>query len=352
MGDENIDRKQTWFEPDNAWFFFKQLEYKYAKKMMDEGNIKFNCANAWVKIAKKYGQGQGDLYEGTFATCSLKDVKSKAKYIKMYDDVETQKDKSTRYFRRKSIMKLPVYCFYTLKTSAFKLPKEEGSQEIEAEIESEYFKDFARNMTKEQILALPEDERPAIVVIEDKLKFINLIKDKLKSMGVKESEIQCYHINYEFNFIKDRNGNFNCHGESSDELFYKDKSFEHQSETRIIVNTRNKSLIEKLKKPIDIGPINDISYISTNYFEGGMKTVMNAQIYRMQESEDGIITYIFGSIEDFKQFLKENITIKNALKTEVVMNFNEEYTELLVNGTKFNINIKGNVIEELKKIMY
>lgn len=279
MDEKNVNRKRVWEKPNNVWFFFKQTEYKYAKKMMETGNIKFNCAKTWVDIAKKKGQGQGDLYEGVFATCSPLDISTALSFHKRYDDVESEFIGGTVYFRRKSVMELPVFCFYALKNGVFEVPQREGRQNFKATVPASYFKDFANNITKEQIDKLNEDQLPTIVIINDKLKFIDMIKEKLISMGAKESEILCELIAYDFDFKNNKKFRFNCKYESPQELFIKDKSFIHQSECRIVVNTKNKLLIEMLKEPIDIGPINDIAYISTTYFEEGMDIVLNADSF-------------------------------------------------------------------------
>lgn len=273
---------REWDNPETVVLFFKQTEYKYAKKMMEEGSIKFNCARTWVEIAKDKGQGQGDLYEGTFATCLPSDVDSVMLYSNKYDDIEIVNDGKLLYFKRKSVLELPVFCFYSLKRSAFPVPKITGHQDIECAVSGSYFKDFADNKTKEQIMKEEEEKRPAIVMIDKKKEFLDRIKSKLHSLGAKESEIKISHIDYRFNFIKNTKYYFNC-SNSPDELFCKDSSFRHQSETRIVVNTKNEHLIKKLKEEeIKIGPLKDIAKISTNYFEDGIRVVCsNANVVKV-----------------------------------------------------------------------
>ena len=107
---------RVWDKPNDVALIFKQTKYKYAKKMMEEGSIKFNCARTWIEIAKEKGQGQGDLYEGTFATCLPSDVETVMLYRNKYDDIEIENDgKFTLYFKRESALELPVFCFYSLK---------------------------------------------------------------------------------------------------------------------------------------------------------------------------------------------------------------------------------------------
>lgn len=273
---------RVWDKPNDVALIFKQTKYKYAKKMMEEGSIKFNCARTWIEIAKEKGQGQGDLYEGTFATCLPSDVETVMLYRNKYDDIQIENDGKLLYFKRESALELPVFCFYSVKNSAFPVPEKAGYQDIECVVPASYFKDFADNMTEEQIMELDEDERPALVAIDKKNEFLNKIKSKLIFLGAKESEIEIYHIDYRYNFIKNSKIYFECPN-SPDELFLKDSSFEHQSESRIVVNTKNEELIKRLKEnEIKIGTLNEVAQLSTTYFIDGIRFVRsNANIVKL-----------------------------------------------------------------------
>lgn len=94
-------------------------------------------------------------------------------------------------------------------------------------------------------------------------------------MGVQESEILVQDIQY-----KDKHIPFYNPAGSPKELFLKDKSFSYQSEGRIVVNTRNKLLIDALvQNPIDIGSIEDIAKLSNTYCEQGVLIEMTADVY-------------------------------------------------------------------------
>lgn len=281
MGEQNV--QGVWDKPNDVWFVCKLIEYKYAKKMMDEGNIKFGCAYKWIKQAEnERQQGQGDLYEGTFATCRYYDIPMIISYLKRdYNvekrDVEVQFDGKLLYFKRKKTIRLPVYCFYTLRYCDFEVPKKEGNQIIKAEIAAKYFKDF----TKKPIEELELEERPTFIMIDNVQEFINRIKEKLICMGCEESEILCNFINYDYNFVK-HSLNFNCLYKPPRELFVKDSSFKYQNECRIIVNTKNKLLIEKLlNDSISIGPIEDIAQLSGANIEG-LRVEIEGEVYKVK----------------------------------------------------------------------
>ena len=170
------------------------------------------------------------------------------------------------YFRRKRTMKLPCYCFYLLKQSSFETPKKVGKQKISTTISSDYFREFANNLSKEDVHMLIEEERPAIVVINNIDQFLMMIRNKLLPIGAKESEILFEIIEYVDKMIPHY-----CAKDSPKELKLKDRYFQHQSEGRIIVNTNNKSVIDYLNKnPIEIGTIETIAKRADIYLDQGV----------------------------------------------------------------------------------
>lgn len=244
-----------WEHLDKSYAFLKCTRVKYVNDLIEKGTIMFNCAQNWVDIAKKKGQGQGDVYEGSFAACNILDINSMISFHKQYDDVEFEINDKLIYFRRKSVMYMPAFCFYTFKSNYFESRKEENSRTFLANAMGRYFEDFEYGMTSKQIMLLDKKERPAIVIINDGNKFIKMVKEKLVSMGVRESEILDQSIEY-----VDKRVAFCNQLESPKELFFKDKSFSHQAEGRIIINTKNKSLMDILvKQPINIGSIKEFS---------------------------------------------------------------------------------------------
>lgn len=268
-----------WEKPNNFFAILRCSNVKYANDLINSGTIMFNCARVWADMERKSGQGQGDLHEGIFASCHPLEIDSVLSYMQQYDDVESEFDGKLVHFKRKSVMEMPAYCFYMLKQSLFNCSGKEGIQTLTAEIPGRYFQDFAAKMTKEQVMALDEEKRPALVAISDSDKFINMVKSKLISMGIKESEILVQVITY-----IDKQNPFYSLLESPRELFIKDNSFSYQSEGRIVINTRNKSLINRLVGiPIEIGSIKEFSQKSDTYLEQGVLIQMTADVYKIED---------------------------------------------------------------------
>lgn len=268
-----------WANPNEFYAILRCTNIKYAKKLMDFGSIKFNTAEEWVKQEKEYGKGRGDILEGTFAACNPLDIKNVIRYSKEYNDVYGETIDGLTYFRRKRTMGLPCYCFYLLKQELFECPNKEGKQKISGIIPGKYFRDFIGNRTEEDILKLPTEEQPSIVLISDCKKFIEMIKQKLMSFGLKEYEILYETIEY-----GDKRSAFYYNGKSPKELKLKDNYFSHQAEGRIIINTDNTSIKQYLiNNPIEIGCINEISQKKDIYLKDGVLIDMTVNVYKIQK---------------------------------------------------------------------
>lgn len=268
-----------WGKPNEFYAILRCTSLKYAKELLENGSIKFNKAENWVKDEKINGKGRGDSLEGVFASCNVLDIKNVINYYNQYSDVYGETINRLTYFRRNRTMKLPCYCFFLLKQELFKQPEKIGKQKIFATIPGSYFKDFANHVSENELLNLKEEDRPALVVISDMEKFINMIIKKLISLGLKESEIIFKNIEYINKKVP-----FYCTGESAMELTIKDKYFSCQSEGRIIVNTNNEFINEYLlNNPIKIGAINEIATMIDEYFYEGIEVEMTADVYNIIE---------------------------------------------------------------------
>ena len=102
-------------------------------------------------------------------------------------------------------MHLPCFCLYYLKNSMFICPKEPGIQKLKTSIPYSYFRDFADNMSPEEVQKLPEDERPVLIVIEDYPEFKRRLVHKLIEIGLLDREIIETKVSY-FDF--DQYGEF------------------------------------------------------------------------------------------------------------------------------------------------
>ncbi len=268
-----------WDKPNELYAILRCTNVKYARKLVELGSIKFNTPASWVEAEKKSGKGRGDVLEGTFAACHPLDIENIIIYSNQYEDVYGETIGGLTYFRRKRTMKLPCYCFYLLKQDSFEVPQKPGKQKITTIIPGEYFRDFADNFSKEQVLALPEIERPAVVVISDIDQFLGRIHRKLLSIGVKKSEIILEIIEY-----ADKKVPHYCKKESPKELKLKDEYFKHQVEGRLIINTEDQSVLDYLKSnPIEIGSIEDIAKKADGYIDQGALVEMSADIYKVED---------------------------------------------------------------------
>jgi hypothetical protein len=274
-----VVRKIGWVKPNEAYAALRSTSVEYADGLINDGTIVFNCAKSWVEMERKNGKGQGDLYEGIFAACEPLDYELAISYKQRFYDVETEFDGKLIYFRRKSVMQMPAYCFFILKQSLFECPEKDGNQKITGHIPGIYFQDFAGGKTIEEIMLLPEKKRPSIVLMNDIDRFIRMIKKKLISMGVNRKDIFVYAISY-----KDKHTPFLHYGNSPRELFLKDISFSHQSECRIVINTTDRSLIDILVgKPINIGPIKEFAQKCDTYLKEGAIVEMNVLVEAIEE---------------------------------------------------------------------
>lgn len=286
-----------WAEPNKVQAGIRCTCVTLADKLVDKGSIMFNCAQKWIQMEKERGKGQGDKYEGVFAACDPMDIPSINHYLHMYYDVIPEFDGYLMYFRRKSTVRMPAYCFFVLKQGQFECPEQEGRQEITAHIPGTYFQDFVSGKTKEEVMKEPKEDRPSIVFINNVEMFVNMIKYKLISMGVKEKDILVNLVDYQdkhipFQFVDPHNPSqpvdqynpFQYYGKTTRGLFLKDKSFSHQSECRVVVNTADTSIINKLiGNPIEIGSFKEIAVKADDYLDQGAIVKANATIYNVGE---------------------------------------------------------------------
>lgn len=165
----------------------------------------------------------------------------------------------------------------------FICPKEPGIQKLKTSIPYSYFRDFADNMSPEEVQKLPEDERPVLIVIEDYPEFKQRLVHKLIEIGLLDREIIETKVSY-FDF--DQYGEFGWwdFGQKSPmELAVKHIRFKDQNEGRFIINTDNQRILQLLDKPIEIGPLDDICILCDHYLYDGMDIVMTAKVEQIEE---------------------------------------------------------------------
>lgn len=275
-----------WVKPDEFFLTLRCTEAKYADSFLEKGAIKFNTPQSWVDRAIELGEGRGDKYEGTIALYHEYDIENmkliNEKY-KKYSEIDRVRYDGKIYLKNSKSMNLPCYCFYIMKNSLFKCPEEEGRINLKSMIEGIYFRDFTDNMTVEQVAALDDMDKPALIVIKDFDTFKSRIIKALLEIGVKESEIIISSVSYyDFN-INGKDEWWDFGQKFPNELTIKDIRFREQSEARIIINTDNNKIKEYLKdNVVEIGAMKDIAKVVKGYFYDGIDVEINAYIQNQE----------------------------------------------------------------------
>lgn len=275
-----------WVNPDEFFLTLRCTEAKYADSFLEKGAIKFNTPQSWVNREIELGEGRGDKFEGTIAIYNEYDIENmkliNEKYNK-YSEIERVGYDGKIYLKNSRSMNLPCYCFYIMKNSLFKCPEEDGRINLKSMIEGIYFRDFTDNMTVEQVEALDDIDKPALIVIKNFDAFKSRIVKALLEIGVKEHEIIISQVSY-YNFnINGKYGWWDFGQKFPNELTIKDTRFKEQSEARIIINTDNIKIKEYLKDNVlEIGPMKDIAEVIKEYFYDGIDVEINADIRNQQ----------------------------------------------------------------------
>ena len=280
------------------YMLFKVMEFKYIKKMYDDGEMRFYCPKKWIEQEKTYGKGQGDLFEGCFAKDCGDDDREKS-FRKKYGKnlIVNQKD-GYKYYQLNSTISCPVFCLYSMTDDILKHNNdidEAGYGGAYVEVSGDYFKDFAKNMKKEEWDSLPDEEKPVLLIVfgEDNVKqFYTRVRQALrKEHGLCDSNIHIDQVEYGYSrsdgksFISSRN-------HPPLELFYKGSEFDYQHEARIVINSKNHKIDDYQKDYIDvhIGSLHDIAQVKCVYPPDGMKITLFAHYTQIKDYEQVIST--------------------------------------------------------------
>lgn len=271
-----------WSNPNDNILRIRITEAQFADDFINYGRIKFNTPQSWIKYAEKHGDGRGDFYEGTLAFCDMVDIENILKLNKKYDSdnifsinkrpIVKSLFKDRLLYKDKRALELPCYCLYILKVNAFLPPSEAGEQELTTVIDGSFFKDFADNRTVEQVEAMPEEQRPAMIIIKDFDSFRNRLVTALEGIGVSESDILIHYATY-FDFDQYQNkGWMDFEQHYPKELFMKNKRFEKQSEARVVIKNRSPEVLQRLHEGIiDLGCMEDIAEVHKGYYPDGIE---------------------------------------------------------------------------------
>lgn len=274
-----------WANGNDNVLRIRLTEAKYADAFMQKGSIKFNTPDAWARYAIEHGDGRGDSYEGTIAFCHYGDIEHLCELQSKYDPqlipsaIYTEGYQGRILFKNYGSMHLPCFCLYLLRVADLDVPTEAGKQKFKVSIPGSYFKDFTDNKTQAEVLALPEEEQPAMILIKDFNKFQERLKVAVEKIGVENFEILTSYVSY-YNFEKYGPFGWYDFGQRyPKELFIKSSRFSNQSEGRIIIKTSDVQMLDRLKKPIELGNMSDIEQVCKGYFPEGIDVELNLDIY-------------------------------------------------------------------------
>lgn len=276
-----------WADPNSFSMVLRCTKMGYARAFLKYGQIKFSTPESWVKYEEEHGDGRGDRFEGTIATFNIWDFEHALpiliKYSRYTDLLRVQVGNRI-YLKRKRDMQLPCFCLYYLKNSMFVCPEKAGIQKLKTSIPYSYFRDFADNMSPEEVKKLPEDERPVLIVIENYPDFKQRLIRKLMEIGLLRHEIIETRIDY-YDFDEYGESGWWDFGQKSPmELAIKHIRFKEQNEGRFIINTGNQEVLQLLENPIEIGPLDDICTVYEHYLYDGIDIVMTAKVEQIEES--------------------------------------------------------------------
>ena len=267
-----------WNDSKGHLSFVKLTKKKYARDFIKNGTIKFGTPREWAEAAKEPG-GRGDKYEGTLGTYTLDKLDEGRKmreWFEQYTEVFEIEQDGRVFLKSKRNINLPAFCFYMLSFDRFSNQGnwEKGSVH-EVQLDSQLFKDFADDKTKAEIELLPDDEKPAIIIINDHQEFLNRMERYLVDLGVQEDDILFSEVRYTDMFADKVSGAAEYHVPL--ELYWKHIDYFHQSEGRVVVNTDDPKILKTLAKPVNIGSLEDIATEHDDYFLGGLKAVIVAE---------------------------------------------------------------------------
>ena len=241
----------------------KCMEKKYIEQMYKKGIMRMSCPGKWI-----LGEKKGDIGRG--------DKNDEADHV---------------YYQLHTVIGCPTYCFYVVEDADLlnncSVPDENGLCDVEVFISGKFFEDFsnAKGLTEDQIKKLPEEERPALLIIsnENIYTFFYKAKETLKKkLHIADANILIDKVNYAYNRY---DSEFECPKIHPYELFYKNEELSYQKEARLVVYERK----YKLKKyetdylDIQIGSMESYSEIHESYTPDGMVLKLKVKASKVGE---------------------------------------------------------------------
>jgi hypothetical protein len=255
----NIEKQIYWL--------FRCTEKKFASTFCSNGTIKLNTPRSWINYAREDGMGRGDLLEGVYCSYPTKGISSFAFLKEFRNNIESETDRDIIYLRSNDVIDLRSLCFYALYNTSFEYRyfHETGKWAKVSYVKLDYFRDFYKYKSREDIQQLPDGEQPVFVIIKSPNKFFERLYFYFEKIEIPRSDILIKPIE-----CIDKKQLFIIKDPAPAELFIKDKRFINQSELRIVINSNNKKALECLKKDdfiIEIGDLSDITDVYPYYLE-------------------------------------------------------------------------------------
>lgn len=266
--------------------------------------IVFGCALKYILLEQKGSKGKGDKNEAIIARYRKDNpagVKRIGEYIKHFgDDLIIQENKEFCQVRRKSSLIKPLFCFFSI-TDDLSHDASNITDCETHEITKEYILDYKLFDNFKGVGNLNIDNF-IMVNYNNKDVIGKKVTDAFKTIGVKRKNIKIDDIKYsrlegtEWECPEYREIGLDV--DFPYELFYKDKEFSYQSESRIVVNDKNWSFNtkccydeksksfcdnnEKLNKSIFISPNDSFEVIKNmKISEKGILVQINLPIRKM-----------------------------------------------------------------------
>lgn len=244
----------------------------YAHKFLETGNIRFAKPNEWIEAFEIDGKGRGDISEGAFASCSKNDKFAMRFYNQYRPNVECRYinfEQEECIFQSKNVLNMRAFCLFGLNDSIFteKSRAENHKWYPYGKITKQYFSDFLSGLygvNETNYETLSDDKKPALIFINNPYIFFERVRKFFESIGLNKDEYIISPVTY-----FEKNKSFFVESQMPYELYLKDKSFEYQSEIRIVITSQRPEILsffEKNNGIVELGCMNDIASVSDYYF--------------------------------------------------------------------------------------
>lgn len=242
-------KKIEWGNPNDILNVIKVTPTKYAENFIKKGTIKFSRPKDWRFNSN---DAIGDPYEGAVARCDKWDVSMLSDFWCDYpnDRYERYCNNEMCFIYSNRTQNLPCFCMFGVFVDSLQFSQNNSGQDLVTECNLSKFLDDSKKMS--------------IIFINNFQKFREKLISALKSFGFIDSEILIARERY-FDYEQyDRDGIKGFieipQGNIPTELICKSKKYEYQKELRIIINSDNSQLTEKLlSNNIEIGDISEFA---------------------------------------------------------------------------------------------